>query len=210
MAVLSGEKVSVTASGRTDSGVHAEGQVVNARFLTSMTSARLQKALNAKLPPDVSVLHAEEVPLTFHARYDAIGKIYVYAVWMGACRSPLKRARAYWYSYPVDIEKIKKGAALLTGKHDFRSFQSRADGKKSSVRTIHRLDIQVKEDLLTFEVEGDGFLYNMVRSLVGTLLELGRGKLTLKELKAILEAKDRRHLGPTAPPQGLTLKKVFY
>ena len=195
---------------RTDSGVHALGQVVNFHTRKTIPLHNLQRALNTYLPEDIAVRSAAEVAPDFHARFQAKRKIYTYRVLRGSVNFPLARLYAYHYTHPLDVALMKKGAALLVGKRDFRSFQTHADGEKNSVRTLYRVLVTEKKPFLTFTVEGDGFLYNMVRSIVGTLLLLGRKKITLEQCKKIVEACDRRLAGPTAPPQGLTLEKVIY
>jgi len=204
------ERVHVTPAGRTDSGVHARAQVVNFKTRKSIPLSNLQRALNTYLPEDAAVKETREVSSDFHARFVAKRKIYVYRVLHAPVNLPLSRHYAYHFTHPLDVTAMKKAALLLVGKRDFRSFQAHADGEKNSVRTLYRLTVTEKKPWITFTFEGDGFLYNMVRNIVGTLLYLGRGKITLEQFKKIAEAGDRRLAGPTAPPQGLTLEKVFY
>lgn len=204
------ERVRMSQSSRTDSGVHARGQVINFQTRKTIPLYNLRRALNTYLPADLAVRDAAEVDPEFHARFNAKRKIYKYLVLTGSVNFPLTRLYAYHYTHPLNVPVMKKGAALLVGKHDFRSFQTEADDEKNSVRTIYRVAVTEKKPFITFTVEGDGFLYNMVRSIVGTLLLLGRGKITPEQLKKIIEGRDRRLAGPTAPPQGLTLEKVIY
>ena len=198
-----------SASGRTDAGVHAKGQVVNFKTDSRIPLRNIQRALNTYLPPDVSVEFVQEVPLEFSARFSAKTKIYEYVVWNRPERSALRRFVSYHFPYPLDVLLIKRAAKWVVGRHDFRSFQTKADGR-NSVRTIRQLRVSQFGSEIRFLVEGDGFLYNMVRNLVGTLLLVGTEKLTVDEFKAILLAKDRRHIGPTAPAHGLTLLQVKY
>ncbi len=200
------------ASGRTDTGVHAKGQVVN--FKTSNTDElrQIQKGLNALLPPPVVVKEIEEVPLGFHARYSARSKAYEYRIWNHPCRSPLTAGQAFHVPYHLDFAGMRKAARAFMGKHDFRSFTSVAAMKKGSscVRTIKRLQIRRQGHLILMHVEANGFLYHMIRNMVGTLLEVGRGKRKVGDIAAILKAKDRRLAGMTAPSEGLTLIRVTY
>lgn len=204
------ERVSIIPAGRTDSGVHARGQVVNFCARKAIPLYNLQRALNTYLPEDVAVREIREASPDFHARFQARRKIYIYRVLRGPVNFPLSRLHAYHYTHPLDVPVMKKAAELLVGKRDFRSFQAHADGEKNSVRTLYRLAIAQKKPFILLTFEGDGFLYNMVRNIVGTLLLLGRGKITLEQFKKVVEAGDRRLAGPTAPPQGLTLEKVIY
>jgi len=204
------EKVKLIPAGRTDSGVHARGQVISVKTSSRLPVTRFVPALNRVLPKDIAIKRAARVSDDFHARYWAQRKIYRYHILTGAYHSPIERRTTTYCPYALNVTLMRKGAKLLTGTHDFRSFQARAIDDKSTVRTIYRLSISQKGRELFFTVEGNGFLYNMVRNLVGTLLLLGRGKITLSDLRKILSGRDRRLAGPTAPPQGLSLEKVFY
>jgi len=207
----------VAASGRTDAGVHAEGQVVNFRASGDHELWQIQKGLNAYLPPSVAVKSIAEVPDAFHARYSAKSKAYQYCVWNSPCRSPLRAGRAAHIAYSLDLPRMRKAAKELIGKHDFRSFTSeravlkgRSGKSVSFVRTLKTLRIKKEGCFLTFFFEADGFLYHMVRNIVGTLLEVGRGKREPDAMAKILKAKDRRFSGMTAPAEGLILVKVRY
>ncbi len=204
------ERVRVNPAGRTDSGVHARGQVAHFSTKSKIPLYNLQRALNTYLPHDIAVKEIEAAPSDFHARFKAKRKVYSYRILMGQTRSPLSRFHATHYGHPLNVSRMRKGARLLCGEHDFRSFQAHADGEQSSVRTLYSVRLKEQKPYLTVTFEGNGFLYNMVRNMVGTLLELGRGKITLGEFKKILESRDRCLAGPTAPPQGLTLEKVVY
>ena len=199
------------ASGRTDTGVHAEGQVVNFKTKNKMPAAQIQKALNAILPREIAVRKIEEVPDAFHARYSAKSKTYEYRIWNDLVRSPLMRAHAYFVSTPLDFVRMKQGAKLLTGKHDFCSFCS-ASGvvRENTVRTLKRFQVTKKGPLIRIQVEADGFLYHMVRNLAGSLIELGQKKISLQDLKKIIVAKDRRKAGGMVPARGLVLIGVNY
>jgi tRNA pseudouridine38-40 synthase len=200
------------ASGRTDTGVHAEGQVVN--FKTSSTHElwQIQKGLNALLPPPVVVKEIQAVAPNFHARYSVLSKVYEYRVWNHPCRSPLIAGRAFHVPYALNLAKMRQASRAFTGKHDFQSFTSVSALKKgtSCVRTIKRFQIKRQGYLILVHVEADGFLYHMIRNMVGTLLEVGRGKRRAEDIAPILKARDRRLAGVTAPAEGLTLIKVTY
>ena len=200
------------ASGRTDAGVHAEGQIVNFKTSGVHELWKIQKGLNALLPPTIVVKEVEEVPADFHARYSVRSKVYEYRIWNHPCRSPLIANRAFHASYPLNIVRMRKAAKFFVGKHDFRSFTSVAAIKKGSscVRTIKRFEIKRQGHIILMRVEADGFLYHMVRNMVGTLLEVGRGKRRVEDVAAILKAKDRCLAGVTAPAEGLTLIQAVY
>ncbi|MEI7750697.1 MAG: tRNA pseudouridine(38-40) synthase TruA [Candidatus Omnitrophota bacterium] len=200
------------ASGRTDTGVHAEGQVVNFKTSSPHELWQIQKGLNALLPPPVVVKDIEEVPLDFHARYSVRSKVYEYRVWNHSCRSPLIAGRAFHVPYSLNVAQMRQAARAFMGKHDFRSFTSVSAIKKgnSCVRTIKRFQIKKQGHLILMLVEADGFLYHMIRNMAGTLLEVGRGKREAQDIAAILKARDRRLAGVTAPSEGLTLIKVTY
>lgn len=200
------------ASGRTDTGVHAEGQVVNFKTSSPCGIRQIQKGLNALLPPAVAVREIQEVPADFHARYSVRSKIYEYRIWNHPCRSPLIAGRAFHVPYPLNIRRMQQAARAFIGKHDFRSFTSVSSMKKGSscVRTIKRFQIKKQGHLILMHVEADGFLYHMIRNMVGTLLEVGRGKRAAGDIATILKARDRRLAGMTAPSEGLTLIRVTY
>lgn len=200
-----------SASGRTDAGVHATGQVVNVKTDSTIPLFKIQLGLNTYLPEDLAVVRIEEMPDSYHARFQAKRKRYEYAVWNHKVRSPLQRSRAYHFPYDLDMVLMQNAAKLLVGRHDFKSFQAKwSDGRSDSVRTIHRLGIKKEASEVRFVVEGDGFLYNMVRNIVGTLLFVGCGKISLKDFKEIIRKRDRRHAGPTVPAHGLVLVGVVY
>jgi len=200
------------ASGRTDTGVHASYQVVNFKTAHGMPLLQIQKGLNALLPAPIAVKKVTAMPADFHARYHARSKVYEYRIWNSPVRSPLIE-RAVHIPGKLDTGKMKKGMLILKGRHDFRSFASSRGPSypdTDTVRTISRFQLMKKGNLLTFTVEANGFLYHMVRNLMGSLIELGKGKITLNELRKILEGKDRRLAGSMAPAGGLTLIRVSY
>lgn len=203
------EKVNIIGSGRTDAGVHALGQVANFKTNSSIPVARIPDALNAKLPKDVSIIDCQEVSDDFHSRYSATGKIYRYLIYNKPYRSPLYKDISYHVRYELDIEKMRLEAKSLLGTHEFKGFMSSGSSVKDTVRTIHNISIEYSGDLIVLEVEGNGFLYNMVRIIVGTLVDIGRGRID-KPLEEIIASQDRGEAGHTAPAHGLFLKKVHY
>jgi tRNA pseudouridine38-40 synthase len=211
LAEITGETVSVTGSGRTDAGVHAEAQVASVRLETRIEPGPLRRALNSVLPHDVAVRDVEHVADEFHALRDARGKHYRYAVWNGSGRSPLRARTHHFVAGPLDLDAMRKGAAHLVGVHDFASFQAAGSDTQTTVRTLTALDLegQAGSEIL-FQVRGEGFLRHMVRILVGTLLDVGRGRRSPDQVAAILEARSRPAAGPTAPAPGLTLVAVEY
>ena len=204
----------IHSSSRTDTGVHALGMVAHVeipRTEFKMPVARLALALNAFLPDDIRVLSAARVPEAFHARFDATGKQYRYFVWNHPAMNPLLKDRAWHFPMKLDLAKMRAAAELFIGKHDFKSFAGTRDYEmKSNVRTLTRCDLKKSGSQLTFIIEGDGFLYKMCRGIVGTLVQVGQGKIPLTKVENILASRDRRVAGMTAPAHGLVLWKVFY
>lgn len=204
------KRVLVSGSGRTDAGVHAKGQVIHFDSSLPIPENKWVVALNSMLPEDITVLSIEKVSPSFHARFDAIGKEYRYFLHLSATRDPFRRNFAYQYPYPLNIDAMREASRYLFGTHDFSSFCSAKTEVLDKVRTIEKIDLTMEDELLLFRFVGNGFLYNMVRILVGTLLEVGTGAREPKEILDILEKKDRRYAGKTAPANGLYLWKVFY
>ena len=204
----------IHSSSRTDTGVHALGMVAHVeipRAEFKMPDARLALALNAFLPDDIRVLSAVRAPKKFHARFDATGKQYRYYVWNHHAMNPLLQKRAWHFPVKLDLAKMRAAAKLFIGKHDFRSFAgTRSYEMASNVRTLTRCDLKKSGEQLTFIIEGDGFLYKMCRGIVGTLVQVGQGKIPLAKVADILASRDRRVAGMTAPAHGLVLWKVFY
>jgi len=208
---ITGEKVRVDASGRTDAGVHALGQVVSVSLETELGAEVLMRGLNARLPQDIVVLECREVPADFHARRSARAKLYRYSLWNGPLRSPLRRRQSYAYPHALNIDRMRQAAADLVGTHDFASFAASGSSVQTTVRTLHRIEIRGDAGAeIVFEVEGGGFLRHMVRNLVGTLLEIGQDRRPVHGLAKLLEAQDRSLAGPTAPAEGLVLVAVRY
>jgi len=204
----------VHSSSRTDTGVHALGMVAHfevPRMEFKMPIRKLALALNAHLPEDIRVLSATPATAKFHARFDATGKQYRYFVWNQPAMNPLLRTTAWHVPRKLDVQTMRAAARLFTGKHDFQSFAANPGyAKESTVRTLTRCEVKKSGALLTFTIEGDGFLYKMCRGIVGTLVQVGLGKFSASEVRAMLAKRDRRVAGMTAPAHGLVLWKVFY
>ncbi|WP_042353682.1 tRNA pseudouridine(38-40) synthase TruA [Bacillus rubiinfantis] len=206
-----GQAVKVSASGRTDAGVHARGQVIHFDSSLRIPEEKWGTALNALLPPDVSVNHVAKVNESFHARFNAVGKEYRYRILLSQYRDPFARNFSLWYPYSLNIEAMKMASKYLVGQpYDFTSFCSAKTEVVDKVRTIKTIEFLQEGNVLTLRFVGNGFLYNMVRILVGTLLEIGSGERAPEEIAAILAKRDRRFAGKTAPAQGLYLWQVFY
>ncbi|WP_316852011.1 tRNA pseudouridine(38-40) synthase TruA [Peribacillus frigoritolerans] len=205
-----GTIIKVTASGRTDSGVHAKGQVLHFESPLTFPTENWIKAFSALLPTDIIALEVDIVPDDFHARFHTTGKEYRYIVARSKLRDPFKRNYAYHYPYPLNVEAMREAISYLIGTHDFTSFCSAKTEVVDKVRTIKEMDFEESDDFLVFRFVGEGFLYNMVRILVGTLLDVGSGKMSPHDMSEILDKKDRSFAGKTAPAQGLYLWKVFY
>lgn len=211
LADLTGEaRVRVTASGRTDTGVHAVGQVVSFRSATLHSPEVLLRAVNARLPEDVVLREAAVAADGFDANRDAVRKLYRYVLHDGAVPDLFQRRYCYHTRYRLDAPRMAEAAAVLRGRHDFRCFETEWPNRASSVRTITRLVIQRFGDWLWLDVEADGFLYNMVRAITGTLVNIGRGYWPVEHVARILNSGDRTLAGPTAPAQGLFLLRVTY
>lgn len=210
IAGLTTVRPTCNASGRTDAGVHALGQVVHFLSPSAHTLDTFVKGLNALLPADVRVLAAEEVPQAFHATLDAKSKRYRYVIDNGRIADPFRRRTAWHVYHSLDINAMARASRALIGRHDFRSFETNWPNRTSSVRTIFDLEVSREGDLVRIEVEADGFLYNMVRSIAGTLMLVGAGKRPEAWVGEVLAAETRTQAGPTAPPQGLFLVVVRY
>lgn len=227
LARITRERVPITGSGRTDAGVHALGQVASCRLPQwRATSGDLRAAMNTHLPPDISVLQVRDAPDDFHAIRDCTGKRYRYQIQVGGVRRAFDFRYRWHVRGPLDLEAMRGAARLLEGTHDFASFQAAGSDRKTTVRTVRECVVEQRPsetggattdgeeyawgDDLVVEIEADGFLYNMVRNIVGTLVEVGRGKEGVDWVSSVLLAKDRTVAGPTAPPQGLFLQRVDY
>lgn len=210
LATLVGERVVVHGSGRTDTGVHALGQVASCHLATRLDDDRLRHALNFHLPEGVVVRRLETCRDDFHARFDAAGKRYAYLVVTSRFRPPFARAHAHWTCDPLDLAAMRAAARALLGRHDFSAFATSGSPRKSNVRTLQGLRIVARRERFLIVAQADGFLYNMVRTLAGTLLEVGRGRLGVEDVRAALAGRRRSAAGPTAPPEGLYLVSVRY
>lgn len=207
---LCGEKVDVIGAGRTDAGVHAKAMTANAVMETELAPEEIRDYMNRYLPDDIAVKEVREASERFHARYKAVGKLYCYTCFDGPVKPVFQRKYVTVLDYHPNVKKMQQAAAYLEGKHDYRSFCGNPKMKKSTVRIVDKIEIVRKGGFIYFNFHGTGFLQNMVRILTGTLLEVGRGKLTPEQMPEILEAKNRQAAGPTAPPGGLCLVKVDY
>ncbi len=214
---LTEEKLSIHGAGRTDAGVHAWGQVAHFKTQSELTPAEFQRAFNALLPPSIRVLAAEEVGPDFHARWQALAKTYHYRIFRGRVVPPFEWRYVLHYPYPLELPAMAEAARLFEGEHDFASFAASSgseddDRERNTLRVIHRSELVRDEqhDTITYVVRGSSFLRFMVRKIVGTLLEVGRGKLAPADIPRLFELRDRSRSGPTVPPQGLYLVSVEY
>lgn len=207
---LFGKEMKTIGASRTDTGVHAEGNVAVFDVETRIEVSKIAFALNARLPEDIRIVESKQVPDDFHPRFQKTVKTYEYHILNRTFPDPLLRLYAMHYYYPLDAGKMNEAAACLVGEHDFASFCASGFSGKTTVRTIYRADVRREDDLIIFTIVGNGFLYNMVRIISGTLIQAGSGEIQPGEMKQILEAHDRSAAGPTAIPKGLVLKKIEY
>ena len=211
LARLLGEDVDIKGCSRTDAGVHANMYCVSAKIDSKIPCDRLKMALNRFLPRDIAVTGAVEVPLDFHARYSCSGKEYVYKIWNEPVRNPFWHGRAFHYWYHLDVEKLDSAAKNFIGTHDFTSFCTLDKrNPENMVRTVKAFSVERNGGLVEMRVTADGFLYNMVRIMVGTLLRVAMGRIEPQEIPDIISEKDRAKAGPTAVAHGLYLNRVFY
>ncbi len=211
LGIILNQKTRVAGSGRTDAGVHALNQV--AHFITNsrIETESLKKGLNSLLPPDIVVNELSEVDADFHARYSAKSRVYKYLIWRGETLSPFCRRCSWQVHYQLDLEEMRKAAECLVGLHDFASFEGTGSASLTSERELMRFTIRGRaKGWIVTTIEASGFLRHMVRNIMGTLIEVGKGSMTVAEFRDILESKDRSRAGITAPPQGLFLKRVKY
>ena len=207
---LTGEDIQVIGASRTDSGVHALGNVAVFDTHTKIPPELISYALNQRLPEDIVIVKSEEVAEDFHPRYCDCSKTYEYHILNMRIPIPTKRLTNYFVSYDLDVEKMRKAAGYLIGEHDFVSFCNVRTDVEDTVRTVTELEILKDGEEITIRISGNGFLYNMVRIIVGTLIRVGRGFYEPEKVKEILEAKDRKAAGVTAPPHGLILAEIRY
>lgn len=212
-SIILRENITLIGSGRTDAGVHALGQIAHFHASPIPDLSRFQLSLNALLPKDIRILHSEEAEKNFHAQYSAVGKIYHYYLHLDPVIDPFKRFYSLHVKGKIDLDIVKEAASVFIGTHDFTSFANESHSGSASrdpVRTLKRLDIVEQPGGICLEFEGDGFLYKMVRNIVGTLLEVAAGKIPKEDVSCILAARDRKLAGQAAAPQGLFLFKVIY
>ncbi len=205
-----GKREDVKGCSRTDSGVHANVFFCNFKSERVIPEEKIPSALNVNLPLDIAVKKCTEVPLDFHARYDCKGKEYVYKIWNASERNPFYNELYYHYKYKIDAEMLDKEAQAFVGEYDFSSFCAAGGSVQDKVREIYSFNVERQGDEVLFSVSGNGFLYNMVRIMVGTLLEISSGKIEKGKISDIIESRNRDMAGFTVPPQGLYLNKVFY
>jgi tRNA pseudouridine38-40 synthase len=215
IAEITGQPVRAMASGRTDAGVHALAQVVSFRTSSHLSAEVFCRALNSILPRDIAVLSAGDVAAEFHPTKDVVRKRYRYVIHDGAVRDVFRQHYCWHFPTRLDAEAMQRALSVLIGKHDFSSFETSGSERQSSVRTIYDIQVRrgqgtIENDLVTIEVEADGFLYNMVRTIVGSAVEVGRGARGEQWIAEVLAQADRRVAGKTAPPQGLFMVRVDY
>lgn len=207
---ITGEEIEINASGRTDAGVHSLGQVANFKTNSKIEIEKFPIAINSKLKQSIRIIEAEEVEESFHARYSCKGKKYRYIINNSKYGSAIYRDLEYHMPIKLDIEAMQKGIKYFEGEHDFKGFKASGTSSKSSVRTIYKANIIKEGDRIIIELEGNGFLYNMVRIISGTIVDVGLGKIKPEEIPEIIDSKDRIRAGKTLPPQGLYLVEVYY
>ena len=210
LSQITGEQVRLIASSRTDTGVHALGQVANFKTHSFLDAQSFLKALNSLLPEDIRVKDVEEVDETFHARFSAKGKIYEYRILHGGAPSPFLRHFSWFVPGRLDLGRMRKAAMKLVGRHDYSSFCTAGSMHTTPIRDIYEVTVGRREGLVVIRIEANAFLRQMVRNIVGTLVEVGRGRMTPSQFGDILEARDRRKAGIAAPAQGLFLVRVNY
>ncbi len=207
--VNNGKKTTITATGRTDKGVHALCQYGHADIDVNITEYKLKRALNSNLPEDIHVIEAIRVSDSFHARYNVKKKEYVYKINVGEY-NPIDRNHVFQYNYKLDIDEMKKAIKVFEGRHDFRAFVTENKEKENCVRTIYKTSINKNNDIIEITFKGDGFLRYQVRNMVGLLIKVGEDKISTEDVEKILESKDRTKSGRTAPAEGLYLTKIEY
>ena len=210
IAKITSESVTLTGSGRTDAGTHARGLVANFHTGSRISPGQLVRALNSLLPRDIRILSAKQVSPDFHARRDAIAKVYRYQIYLGAILPPHLMREYFHFPFPIDIPKMIQAARLFPGEHDFASFAKTNSAVATTVRRIYRCELKKLGSRLFLTVEGNGFLHHMVRNMAGTLLEVGRGTISQTDFQALFAKRDRTLAGFTAPAHGLILLKVKY
>ena len=207
---LLGEEIRITGASRTDAGVHALGNVAAFNTSARMAADRISFAMNTRLPADIRIQGSSEVPPDFHPRFTVTVKTYEYRILNRTFADPTRRLNSYFWYGPLDVDAMRQAASYLVGTHDFKSFATAKPEVTDTVRTIYETSLEKEDDLIRFRITGNGFLYNMVRIITGTLLEVGKGDYPPEKVKEILAAKDRKMAGATARPEGLTLVQIRY
>jgi len=207
---LTGEKIDLISSGRTDAGVHSLGQTANFRTNCNIPIEKFAIAINSKLKKSIVVKSAEEMPEKFHSRYSVKSKTYRYTINNSSMGTALYREMEYHFPLALDVEKMKKAVKYFEGEHDFAGFKASGTSSKSSVRTIYKAEVRKEGERIYIDLTGNGFLYNMVRIIAGTLVDVGNGKISPKEIPEIINSKDRKKAGKTLSAHGLCLVKVEY
>jgi tRNA pseudouridine38-40 synthase len=204
------QKIDLIGSGRTDAGVHALGQTANFKIKNNIPEEKVLYALNSNLPKDIRVVDSREVDMEFHSRYNAIGKTYQYNIYNSRIIDPFRKDTSYFLPYKLDIDKILRSKDYFIGEHDFQAFMATGSSVQSTVRKIFKINMTSKDNLISFNITGNGFLYNMVRIIIGTLIDVGRGKIEENTIENIILNRNRKFAGHTAKAEGLFLKKVYY
>jgi tRNA pseudouridine38-40 synthase len=210
LATILRQKTALQGAGRTDAGVHAVGQTASFVTEAAITPDRLRKGITALCRPDVAVVEAAASPEGFNARFDAVGKHYRYTILNRAAPSPLLQNRVFFVPAPLDLAPMRRAAQLLVGEHDFAGFRSSDCERTNTVRKMQEIVISRNDAVIHIDVKGTAFLKNMVRIIAGTLVDVGRGRLSVADVQSVRDAKDRKLAGQTAPAHGLTLQEVFY
>lgn len=207
---LTAHEISLIGASRTDAGVHARGMVANFLCDSKIPKANFPEAINVRLPDDIRIISAEDVRLDFHSRYCSIGKRYTYKIFNRRIYSPIYKNYTAHVTMPLDVEKMRQSSSFIIGMHDFSCFRSSGSSVKTSVRTVKTLEIERHGDLIIIDISADGFLYNMVRIIAGTLIDVGIGKIQPQDMQYIIASKQRNRAGKTAPARGLCLEEVYY
>ncbi|HBC32197.1 MAG TPA: tRNA pseudouridine(38-40) synthase TruA [Clostridiales bacterium] len=210
ISIITKQKIELTGSGRTDSGVHALGQVANFKADTKIPEDKIKIALNANLPPDIRIMESVDVDMDFNSRFDALDKTYMYRIYNDRVQSPFYARYSCFIPQVLDIDKMEEALKLIIGTHDFIGFMASGSYVKTTVRTVYDAKLLKEGNLIRIYINGDGFLYNMVRIIAGTLIDIGKGTKNISCIEEALTNKDRKILGQTAAPEGLFLMQVNY
>lgn len=210
ISALTGESVSINGCSRTDTGVHAREFFMSFKMKNPIPCEGFVRGMNSLLPEDIAVINCEECSEDFHARYNCKGKEYEYIIFNSRSKNPFLKNRAYRYSYPIDEKLLDDAAKAFVGTHDFKGFCCADCDKENTTRTVYDFSVSRNGDIISMKVSADGFLYNMVRIMVGTLLYINEGKLSKEDIVKLFDSRDRTKAGVTVPPHGLYLNKVFY